>query len=164
MVFAEQNAFNTTDVFNTGIGVEGVFGRSEYAKSEEDSPDLTSMFNDTYSRIMGNGSFFQKETIIGKVLLFFSGAIKTGLEIITKAIKVAIFKFGIELCAMSIKSLVETMIGMSLQPPSIDTKGVFYNAGTPGTTQNNHTSSGYNRNGYSQPTLDNPFGNPFGAF
>jgi hypothetical protein len=64
------------------------------------------------------------------------------------------------LCAMAIKNLVENMTKMNLTPPSIDTKGVFYNFNQ--TTQPTSTisNSGYSN---SRPTYDNPFANPFAS-
>lgn len=72
-----------------------------------------------------------------------------------QAVKMAAFKFAIELCAMSIKSLVEAMLGMKLTPPNIDTKGVYYNF--------NNTSSQTTQpqQSVSRPLYDNPFGSPF---
>lgn len=50
--------------------------------------------------------------------------------IIGQAIKMAVFKFALEFCAMAIKTLVETVSSMGLKPSAIDTNGVFYNIGT----------------------------------
>ena len=78
--------------------------------------------------------------------------------IVTQAVKMAMFKFAIEACAMGIKSLVELMTGMNLTPPHIDTKGVHYNFGTGGTGSTPVGSSpGV------QPSYGNPFGSPYGG-
>jgi len=82
-------------------------------------------------------------------------------EIIKQAVKMAMFKFAIEACAMGIKSLVDMMVGMKVTPPNIDTKGVFYNFGT-GTSDIPRTSGPLN-GAPNQSRYDNPFGNPFGT-
>ena len=104
-----------------------------------------------------------RNTIGGYISTLVSGIAKGIVDIVSKAIKVAIFKFGIELCAMSIKALVETMVGKNLTPPSIDTQGVYYNfnnvnrpTGSSSTPNNSYNNS--------RPTFDNPFGNPFMPF
>lgn len=106
---------------------------------------------------------------VGHYLLdFASGVVKTVLEsvkvIFTQAVKMALFKFAIETCAMGIKTLVETMSGMNLTPPNIDTKGVYYNfsssaagASVANASSQSQTNS-YNNRGY-----ENPFSNPFGS-
>lgn len=98
---------------------------------------------------------------------FITKTANAGIVIVTQAIKMAVFKFGIEMCAMGIKSLVETMSGLKLQPPNIDTRGVYYNFNTPqvnqpNTNHNNVYNSGYNNN---RSTFSDPFANnPFAPF
>lgn len=76
-------------------------------------------------------------------------------NILSSAIKMAVFKFGIEMCALAIKRLVETMTGMNLTPPSIDTKGVWYNF-SPNASAPSQTTT-------TQSRYDNPFGSPFSS-
>jgi hypothetical protein len=106
----------------------------------------------------------QKEVVVtwvDKALSGIGSLVKSIFSIIGQAIRVAVFKFGIELCAMAIKSLVESMTKMNLTPPSIDTKGVFYNFNQTTQPTGVPSSSGYSN---SRPTFDNPFANPFSPF
>jgi hypothetical protein len=107
-----------------------------------------------------------KNSIVGSLAKSIVNFFRAGFEIVGRAIKVAIFKFGIELCAMAIKSLVETMTSKNLSPPSIDTQGVWYNFNnkTQNTVLPNNSQPAYS-SGYSssRPTYDNPFANPFGG-
>jgi hypothetical protein len=169
MEFAQQNVFGTSDVFNTEAVTESVFEttiEADLSNGEITSPgEMLSAAFKRFGISLRMGEI--TKTIFDKLVVLISGAVEAGVKIIGQAIKVAIFKFGIELCAMAIKSLVETMTNMSLQPPSIDTKGVFYNFGSGATSTASTTSSNSYRGGnygHHQPTLDNPFGNPFGTF
>lgn len=84
------------------------------------------------------------------------GVMRALAQIARQAVKMAAFKFAIEMCAMAIKSMVESMLKMSLTPPNIDTKGVFYNiTGANTTTAPMQAPSSGSR-------YDNPFSNPFG--
>ena len=96
-------------------------------------------------------------TLLDGVGDFISGIARTAINLVTQAVKMAVFKFAIEFCAMAIKNMVETMTKMSLSPPNIDTKGVFYNFGTAGTAP---PASPINQN---IPRYDNPFGDPFAS-
>ena len=83
------------------------------------------------------------------------------IKIIKSAVKMAVFKFAIELCAMGIKNLVEAMVGMSMTPPNIDTQGVFYNLqGNGSSSVISPVTSVPNRPTHSS-SFGNPFGNPF---
>lgn len=78
-------------------------------------------------------------------------------SILSQAVMMALFKFAIEACAMMIKTLVEKMTGMKLQPPNIDTHGVSYNLSQiNGTAPAQSTQTNTSRPGY-----DNPFSSPF---
>jgi hypothetical protein len=55
--------------------------------------------------------------------------LKTIGNLIVQAIRIAVFKFALEFCAMAIKTLVEAIQGKGLTPSKIDTAGVFYNIG-----------------------------------
>lgn len=74
--------------------------------------------------------------------------------IVKQAVKMAMFKFAIETCAMGIKSLIEMMLGMNLTPPNIDTKGVFYNLAGASSTAGATTP----QTAASAPRYENPFG------
>lgn len=91
---------------------------------------------------------------IGKAVVT---AVKT---IVVQAVKMALFKFAIESCALGIKTLVEMMVGMKLTPPNIDTRGVFYNMS--GVTSSGGTSS-QPPPPIPPPRYDNPFASPFSA-
>lgn len=84
-------------------------------------------------------------------------ALSVVCDLVKKAVKMAVFKFAIEFCALGIKTLVESMLKMELTPPNIDTAGVYYNfqrgSSGPPPSQNQGNRSSY----------DNPFSSPFSA-
>ena len=145
MEFAAQNGFEENDIFNTNGGGFNKFTAEDPPGEEDLESGLKKALMDICARIMGTPSATKEAGILSKAASFFSGAVKAGVEIICKAVKVAVFKFGIELCAMSIKGLVDTMSGKGLQPPSIDTKGVFYNSNLSGGSTGNSVPADLNR-------------------
>lgn len=69
--------------------------------------------------------------------------------IVSQAVKMALFKFAIESCAMLIRTLLQTMLNMKMPLPSLDTKEIMYNMGTNGSSGPTNT----------QTTSGNPFAN-----
>lgn len=76
-----------------------------------------------------------------------------------QAVKMAAFKFGIELCAMTIRKLVETMFSLKMTPPNIDTEGVYYNIQGAGKTTGNTPVGNPTHHHVPSPSFSNPFGN-----
>lgn len=95
--------------------------------------------------------------VVNTITEMVGEVVEAVIGIVKQAVKMAAFKFAIEMCAMGIKSLVEAMLSLSLTPPNIDTKGVFYNVGVAGGSTPAQPAQ------MNQPRYDNPFGSPFGA-
>jgi hypothetical protein len=134
-MFAEQNEKTTT-------GVDAIF----------DAILSVNKISTLNSSSMASAA----RAVSSAVRAAISMAVETLSAIIKNSLKMAVFKFAIEMCAMGIKSLVEAMLGMSMTPPNIDTQGVFYNIKNAGVSPVTSQPS-------SQPRYDNPFGNPFGS-
>ena len=134
----------------------------ELVPAEEEEVDIGKLLESEVRRIRA-GKVEEKITEVASYLSgFVSAAIgviwTTSKQIVKQALQMAMFKFAIEACAMGIKTLVELMAGMSLTPPNIDTKGVFYNIGS---TTNQSVSSPTQQTFGPTPSYGNPFGSPF---
>ena len=86
----------------------------------------------TYLGKFNIGSYVkEKVSRIGKAFSVVGGVMssvaKAGFIIVKQSLKIAVFKFALEFFAMSIKTIVESMVSLSIKPPNIDTAGVFYN-------------------------------------
>lgn len=90
-----------------------------------------------------------------------SAVFKTVVSTVKQSFSMAIFKFAIEFCALSIKNLVESMISKNINPPNIDTTGVFYNLKNPTTGTTNQQTYQNTNISNTRSSYDNPFGSPF---
>lgn len=94
--------------------------------------------------------------LVEKTIKIVDGFMSTIWKLVYQALKMAIFKFAMEFCAMAIKALVETVAGLGFKPSTIDTQGIFYNIA-------NNNSSPAQQTPMAPPrpsTYDNPFGSP----
>ena len=107
-------------------------------------------------RLAAPSLFLEAATRVTKVL---AGIFSRGMDIMIRALTIAVYKFAIEFCAIGIRSLIDSMASQKIGTTGIDTPGVYYNPGAPAPTPGAPQQSGYNQN-----RVDNssPFGNVFG--
>ena len=84
---------------------------------------------DGFSRKVRSAKSTNNKTALTKLKEFGMSLLKTVLGFIKKAVEIAVFKFVLELCAMVIKNIMESIAGKSGQSIEISTPNVFYNHG-----------------------------------
>lgn len=157
--------FGSVDHFgDLGAGInEGVFGPQGESKTRLSQEELAAAGDGLIAKLRMHDMFGTTgvfgdaaDSVVGD---FVSEVVSSVGQVLKQAFKMAVFKFALEACALCIKSLVEAMTGMNLQPPNIDTKGVYYNFNgqqqqQPPAAQPSSGPSGSGR-------YENPFQSPF---
>lgn len=160
-VVSNENVFADlmgADMEAASIVVGGEKPSSNEERSRSGNPILEMMYQVRRRsvRLAAPSLFSEAAARVTKVL---AGIFRRGMDIVIKALTIAVYKFAIEFCAIGIRSLIDSMASQKIGTTGIDTPGVYYNPGAPVSTQGASQQPGYN-----QARVDNssPFGNVFG--